>query len=79
MHLRFLLDHTEELNESTALVQTLLGSPGIGIEFVERWQVKRITLAVLIPVTLSLIASLVYVGTTKDVPTAFTVGCKSPM
>lgn len=79
MRLRFLLDHTEELNESTALVQTLLGSPGIGIEFVERWQVKRITLAVLIPVTLSLIASLVYVGATKDVPTAFTVGCKSPM
>lgn len=78
MRLRFLLDHPEALKGRNDFVRTLLESPGVGIEFVERWQAKRLALAVLIPVALSLIASLVYAGVTNDVSTAFTIGCECP-
>ncbi|KAI0730092.1 hypothetical protein C8Q72DRAFT_883688 [Fomitopsis betulina] len=74
MRLRFLLDHPEVLKGRTDFIRALSESPGVGIEFVERWQARRLALAVLIPVALSLIASLVYAGVTKDVSTAFTIG-----
>lgn len=79
MRLRFLLDHPEVLKGRTDFIRALSESPGVGIEFVERWQARRLALAVLIPVALSLIASLVYAGVTKDVSTAFTIGCELPL
>ena len=77
MRLRYLLDHPEALKGSHDFVRTLLERPGVGIEFVERWQARRLAFAVLVPVFLSLITSLVYASVTRDVSTAFTVGCES--
>ncbi|TFY62183.1 hypothetical protein EVJ58_g4024 [Rhodofomes roseus] len=74
MRLRFLLDHPEQLRGRRDFITALLERPGVGIEFVERWQAKRLTVAVVGLVFISLIASLLYAWITKDVSTAFTIG-----
>ncbi|TFY62190.1 hypothetical protein EVJ58_g4023 [Rhodofomes roseus] len=73
MRLRFLLDHPEKLRGSRDFMK-MLDAPGVGIEFVERWQAKRLAFAVIGLVLLSLAASLIYACVTGDVSTAFTIG-----
>ena len=45
----------------------------LGIEFVERLQLDRIAVAILVPVFLSIIIGVAYSGITGDVSSAFTV------
>ncbi|KAH9910394.1 uncharacterized protein B0H18DRAFT_895841 [Fomitopsis serialis] len=74
MRLRFLLDHPEALLGRRDFTTALMTRPDIGIEFVERWQATRLTIAVVGLVCFSLIVSLLYAWITKDVSTAFTIG-----
>ncbi|KAH9930161.1 uncharacterized protein B0H18DRAFT_873437 [Fomitopsis serialis] len=74
MRFRFFLNHPEKLRGSRDLMGQLMSRPGVGIEFVERWQAKRLTFAVIGLVFLSLIVSLTYAWITRDVSTAFSIG-----
>ncbi|EMD36605.1 hypothetical protein CERSUDRAFT_95895 [Gelatoporia subvermispora B] len=73
MRLRYFLHHPEAMRGRHEFLQVLTDNPRLGVEFVERWQVSRIAIAVLIPVIMSVIVGVVYSGITGDASTAFTI------
>ena len=54
-------------------MQVLTDKTDVGIEFVERFQLGRIAIAVMIPVLGSMVIGIVYSALTDDVSSAFTV------
>lgn len=73
MRLRYFLHHPDAMRGRHEFLQVLTDNPKLGVEFVERWQVSRIAIAVLIPVIMSVIVGVVYSGITGDASTAFTI------
>ncbi|EMD36606.1 hypothetical protein CERSUDRAFT_95896 [Gelatoporia subvermispora B] len=73
MRLRYFLHHPEAMRGRHEFLQVLTDNPKLGVEFVERWQVSRIAIAVLIPVIMSVVVGVVYSGLTGDASTAFTI------
>ncbi len=58
-------------------MQVLTARTDLGIEFVEGWQLMRISVAILLPVVASLILGVVYSILENDVSSAFTVAGES--
>lgn len=54
-------------------MQVLTARTDLGIEFVERLQLDRVAVAILVPVIMSLIIGVAYSGLTGDVSSAFTI------
>lgn len=73
MRLRWFLRHPEQGKDKHDFMEALTARTGLGIEFVERFQLKRIAITVLIPVFMSLVVGVVYSGITGDVSSAFTI------
>lgn len=73
MRLRWYLEHPEKLKDKDEFVRIVTQHPGLGIEFVERWQPSRITIVIATLVTLSLVVALAYSEVTGDIVTGFTV------
>ena len=57
-------------------MEVLTADPKIGIEFVERFQLARIAVAVILPVALSALLGILYSIFTDDVSSGFTVSGK---
>ena len=54
-------------------MEVLTVDPKVGIEFLERFQLGRIAVAVLLPVTMSALLGILYSAFTDDVSSGFTV------
>lgn len=54
-------------------MEVLTARSDLGIEFVERWQLSRITIAIIIPVFMSVVIGVVYSVAARDPGTAFTI------
>lgn len=54
-------------------MQVLTARIDLGIEFVERWQVSRIAIAIILPVLASTAIGVIYSIAAKDPSTAFTI------
>ncbi|KAH9948594.1 hypothetical protein B0H21DRAFT_733207 [Amylocystis lapponica] len=57
-------------------MRVLTAQTDVGIEFIERWQLSRIAVAVMVPVWLSLVLGVVYTVLTEDASTAFTIAVR---
>ncbi|KAF9811056.1 hypothetical protein IEO21_06685 [Rhodonia placenta] len=73
MRLRWFLHHPEYMKGRHEFMQVLTADPDLGIEFIERWQLSRIAIGVLIPVFASLAIGVVYSGVMDDPSTGFTI------
>jgi len=73
MRLRWFLHHPEHMRGRHEFMQVLTARTDRGIEFVERWQVFRIAIAILLPVLCSLVVGVVYSCLARDPSTAFTI------
>ena len=73
MRLRYLLEHPHTMKGRYEFMQVLTSRTDFGIEFVERFQLFRIAVAVLFPVLLSVVLGIVYSALTNDVSSAFTI------
>ncbi|OCH89483.1 hypothetical protein OBBRIDRAFT_813173 [Obba rivulosa] len=73
MRLRYFLHHPEAMRGRHEFLQVFTANPDLGVEFVERWQVLRIAIVVLIPVIFSVVLGVMYSGITGDASTAFTI------
>lgn len=54
-------------------MEVLTARSDLGIEFVERWQLSRIAIAIIIPVFMSVVIGVVYSIAARDPGTAFTI------
>ncbi len=57
-------------------MQVLTTRTDLGVEFVERFQLMRIAVAVLLPVFFSMLLGVIYSALTGDVSSAFTISGK---
>ena len=57
-------------------MQVLTARTDLGIEFVERFQLGRIAIAVLLPVFVATVIGVLYSAITGDVSSAFTISGK---
>ncbi|KAI0951533.1 hypothetical protein AcW1_008555 [Taiwanofungus camphoratus] len=73
MRLRWFLHHPEHMRARHEFMQVLTARTDLGVEFVERWQLSRIAIAILVPVLFSVVIGVVYSATTHDPSTAFTI------
>ncbi|KAJ3522424.1 hypothetical protein NM688_g8877 [Phlebia brevispora] len=73
MRLRYLLANPQLSKDRYEFMQVFTARTDVGIEFVERFQLTRIAIAVLVPVALSLIVGVVYSAITGDVSSGFTI------
>ncbi|TFK93810.1 hypothetical protein K466DRAFT_572289 [Polyporus arcularius HHB13444] len=73
MRLRYFLRHPDQMKGRHEFMQVLTARTDLGIEFVEGWQLMRISIAILLPVVASLILGVMYSILEKDVSSAFTV------
>ncbi|KDQ58972.1 hypothetical protein JAAARDRAFT_128216 [Jaapia argillacea MUCL 33604] len=73
MRLRWFLHHPSSMKGRYEFMQVLTARSDLGIEFVERWQASRITIAIITPVAMSLLLALLYAYFTGDVSGAFTI------
>ncbi|RDX46231.1 hypothetical protein OH76DRAFT_1457275 [Lentinus brumalis] len=73
MRLRYFLRHPDQMKGRHEFMQVLTARTDLGIEFVEGWQLMRISIAILLPVVASLILGVVYSILEHDVSSAFTV------
>ncbi|KAI0711831.1 hypothetical protein C8T65DRAFT_574887 [Cerioporus squamosus] len=73
MRLRYFLHHPDQMKGRHEFMQVLTARTDLGIEFVEGWQLTRISVAILLPVVASLILGVVYSILENDVSSAFTV------
>lgn len=76
MRLRYLLANPRCMRGRHEFMQVLTARTDLGIEFVERFQLRRIAIAVLLPVALSTILGVLYSVLTGDVSSAFTISGK---
>ncbi len=77
MRLRYFLHHPDQMKGRHEFMQVLTARTDLGIEFVEGWQLMRISIAILLPVVASLILGVVYSILENDVSSAFTVAGES--
>ncbi|KAH9895257.1 hypothetical protein C8Q73DRAFT_825911 [Cubamyces lactineus] len=73
MRLRYFLHHPEQMKGRHEFMQVLTARTDLGIEFVEGWQLTRITIAILLPVIASLLLGILYSIFAEDVSDAFTI------
>jgi len=73
MRLRWFLHHPSYMRGRHEFIQVLTARTDLGIEFVERWQLSRIAIAVLLPVLASVVIGVVYSIAADDPSTAFTI------
>ncbi|KAH9917249.1 uncharacterized protein B0H18DRAFT_883935 [Fomitopsis serialis] len=73
MRLRWFLHHPSYMRGRHEFMQVLTARTDLGIEFVERWQLSRIAIAVLLPVLASVVIGVVYSIAASDPSTAFTI------
>ncbi|KZT73461.1 hypothetical protein DAEQUDRAFT_645486, partial [Daedalea quercina L-15889] len=73
MRLRWLLQHPSYMKGRHEFMHALTTRTDLGIEFVERWQLLRIAIAIIIPVLGSAVIGVVYSVAAKDPSTAFTI------
>ncbi|PCH42678.1 hypothetical protein WOLCODRAFT_73084 [Wolfiporia cocos MD-104 SS10] len=73
MRLRWLLHHPGYMKGRHEFMQVLTARADMGIEFVERWQLLRIVIAITPPVMLSVVVGVVYSILAKDPGTGFTI------
>ncbi|TFY62181.1 hypothetical protein EVJ58_g4031 [Rhodofomes roseus] len=73
MRLRWFLHHPSYMKGRHEFMQVLTVRTDLGIEFVERWQLSRIAIAIMLPVLLSVVIGVVYSIAAKDPSTAFTI------
>ncbi|OBZ72149.1 hypothetical protein A0H81_07394 [Grifola frondosa] len=78
MRLRWFLHHPGEMKARREFMQVLTARTDLGIEFVERWQLLRIAVAILLPVFLSVVLAVLYSAFTDDVSSAFTIAGYMP-
>ena len=58
-------------------MKVLTADPGLGVEFVERFQITRLAIAILFPVIMSILLAVLYSAFTGDAATAFTIAGKT--
>jgi len=73
MRLRYLLQHPRSMKGRHEFMQVLTARTDLGIEFVERFQLARMAVAILLPIALSTILGILYSALTGDVSSAFTI------
>ncbi|KAI0788316.1 hypothetical protein C8Q74DRAFT_1196835 [Fomes fomentarius] len=73
MRLRYFLRHPDQMKGRHEFMQVLTARTDLGIEFVEGWQLTRITIAILLPILLSTVLAVVYSIVLGDVSDAFTI------
>lgn len=73
MRLRWFLHHPSYMRGRHEFVQVLTARTELGIEFVERWQISRIAIAIILPVLASTAIGIIYSIAAKDPSTAFTI------
>ncbi|KAI0806082.1 hypothetical protein BC629DRAFT_1282444, partial [Irpex lacteus] len=73
MRLRYLLQHPHTMRRRYEFMQVLTSRTDLGIEFVERFELKRIAFAVFLPVVLATLFGVLWAVLTGDVSSAFTV------
>ncbi|KAI0656399.1 hypothetical protein C8Q70DRAFT_1077431 [Cubamyces menziesii] len=73
MRLRYFLHHPEQMKDRREFMQVLTARTDLGIEFVEGWQLTRISVAILLPVIASLLLGIFYSIFAGDVSDAFTI------
>ena len=76
MRLRYFLHHPEQMKDRREFMQVLTARTDLGIEFVEGWQLTRISVAILLPVIASLLLGIFYSIFAGDVSDAFTIAGK---
>ena len=73
MRLRWFLHHPSYMQGRHEFMEVLTARTDLGIEFVERWQLSRIAIAIIIPVIISVVVGVVYSISAHDPGTAFTI------
>ena len=73
MRLRYLLQNPKCMRGRHEFMQVLTARTDLGIEFIERFQLTRIAIAVIIPVLLSVLVGVLYSALTGDVSSGFTI------
>ncbi|KAI9067736.1 hypothetical protein FKP32DRAFT_1563101 [Trametes sanguinea] len=73
MRLRWFLHHPEKMKGRYEFMQVLTARTDLGIEFVEGWQLTRISIAILLPVVGSLLLGIFYSLFVGEVSDAFTI------
>lgn len=73
MRLRWFLHHPSYMHGRHEFLEVLTARTDLGIEFVERWQLSRIAIAIIIPVFMSFVIGVVYSIAARDPGTAFTI------
>lgn len=73
MRLRWFLHHPSYMQGRHEFMDVLTSRTDLGIEFVERWQLSRIAIAIIMPVLMSVVIGVVYSAAARDPGTAFTI------
>lgn len=73
LRLRYILAHPHCMKARHEFMEVLTARTDVGIEFTERFQLRRIAIAVIIPVVGSIIVGVVYSVFTGDVSSGFTI------
>ncbi|KAI0353640.1 hypothetical protein OH77DRAFT_1406358 [Trametes cingulata] len=73
MRLRYFLHHPEQMKGRREFMQVLTARTDLGVEFVEGWQLTRISIAILLPVVASLLLGVLYAVLEGAVSDAFTI------
>ena len=73
MRLRYLLQNPASMKGRYEFMQVLTARTDLGIEFVERFQLGRIAVAVLLPVLFATAIGVLYSAFTGDVSSGFTI------
>ncbi|OCH91712.1 hypothetical protein OBBRIDRAFT_872234 [Obba rivulosa] len=73
LRFRWCLNHPESQGGRYDFMRALTRRADYGIEFVERWQVTRLVIAIVLPLALSLLVAIIYTLRTGDVSSAFTI------
>ncbi|KZT73462.1 hypothetical protein DAEQUDRAFT_413800 [Daedalea quercina L-15889] len=71
--LRYLLDHPWRLSRQHEFMLVLTARTDLGIEFIELWQLSRITIAIVVPVLASAAIGVVYSVAARDTAAGFTI------
>lgn len=73
MRLQYLLARPRYMTGKYDFMEVLTADPGLGIEFIERFQLTRLAIAILLPVFCSILLAVIYSVFMHDPATAFTI------
>lgn len=73
LRLRYILAHPQCMKTRHEFMEVLTARTDVGVEFTERFQLRRIAIAVILPVLASIIVGVLYSTFTGDVSSGFTI------